>query len=79
MKRRWQQAARVACLALGLGLGSAEARIFDVEIESSGLAKLDIQLAFDFIDGGPRPIPSRLARSLQSAARSCRRSSQRAQ
>lgn len=55
MKRRWQQAARVACLALGLGLGSAEARIFDVEIESSGLAKLDIQLAFDFIDGGPPP------------------------
>jgi hypothetical protein len=53
MKRRWQQAARVACLALGLGLGSAEARIFGVEIESSGLAALDISLAFDFIDGGP--------------------------
>jgi hypothetical protein len=53
MKRRWQQAARVACLALGLGLGSAEARIFDVEIESSGLATLDVQLAFDFNDGGP--------------------------
>jgi hypothetical protein len=46
-------AASGSCRALGLGLGSAEARTFDVPIESSGLAALNILLEFDFIDEGP--------------------------
>jgi hypothetical protein len=46
-------AASGSCRALGLGLGSAEARTFDVPIESSGLAALNILLEFDFIDGYP--------------------------
>lgn len=48
-------AATGSCRALGHGLGSAEARTFDVPIESSGLAALNILLEFDFIDGGPPP------------------------
>jgi hypothetical protein len=48
-------AASGSCSSLGLGLGSAEARTFDVPIESSGLAELNILFEFDFINGGPPP------------------------